>query len=79
MTVPVTVPSGVTVRELSQALGISASEIIKIMMGLGEIVQLPQSLTDDAVQLIGAAVEREITIKHADEEEVEPEAYEDDP
>jgi translation initiation factor IF-2 len=76
---PVTVPSGVTVRELSQALGIPVAQIIKIMMGLGEMVQITQSLTDEAVQLIGAEVEREITIKHADEEEVEPEAYEDDP
>ena len=76
---PVTVPSGVTVRELSQALGITVAEIIKIMMGAGEMVQITQSLTDDAVQLIGTAVEREITIKHAGEEEVEPESYEDDP
>src|SRR6266545_2937760 len=76
---PVTVPSGVTVRELSQALGVPVAEIIKIMMGLGEMVQITQSLTDEAVQLVGTAVEREITIKHADEEEVEPEAHEDDP
>ena len=76
---PVTVSSGVTVRELSQALGIPVAEIIKIMMGLGEIVQITQSLTDDAVHLIGTAVEREITIKHAGEEDVEPEAFEDDP
>jgi translation initiation factor IF-2 len=76
---PVTVPSGVTVRELSQALGVPVAEIIKIMMGLGEIVQITQSLTDEAVQLIGTAVEREITIKHAGEEDVEPEAFEDDP
>jgi translation initiation factor IF-2 len=76
---PVTVPSGVTVRELSQALGVPVAEIIKIMMGLGEMVQITQSLTDDAVQLIGTAVEREITIKHAGEEEAEPEAYEDAP
>ena len=76
---PVTVPSGVTVRELSQALGVPVAEIIKIMMGLGEMVQITQSLTDEAVQLIGAAVEREITIKHADEEEVEPQAFEDRP
>jgi translation initiation factor IF-2 len=76
---PVTVPSGVTVRELSQALGVPVAEIIKIMMGLGEMVQITQSLTDEAVQLIGTAVGREITIKHAGEEEVEPEAYEDDP
>jgi translation initiation factor IF-2 len=76
---PVTVASGVTVRELSQALGIPVAQIIKIMMGLGEMVQITQSLPDDAVQLIGTEVGREITIKHADEEEVEPESYEDDP
>ncbi len=76
---PVTVPSGVTVRELSQALGIPVAQIIKMMMGLGEMVQITQSLPDDAVQVIGTEVGREITIKHADEEEVEPESYEDDP
>ncbi len=76
---PVTVSSGVTVRELSQALGIPVAQIIKIMMGLGEMVQITQSLPDDAVQLIGTEIGREITIKHAGEEEVEPEAYEDAP
>ncbi|HEY8773942.1 MAG TPA: translation initiation factor IF-2 [Gaiellaceae bacterium] len=76
---PVTVPSGVTVRELSQALGIPVAQIIKMMMGFGEMVQITQSLPDDAVQLIGTEVGREITIKHTNEEEVEPESYEDDP
>ena len=76
---PVTVPSGVTVRELSQALGVAVAQIIKIMMGLGEMVQITQSLTDEAVQLIASEVGREVTIKHADEEEVEPESYEDAP
>ena len=48
---PVTVPSGVTVRELSQALGITVAEIIKIMMGLGEMVQITQSLSDESVPM----------------------------
>src|ERR1035437_944054 len=33
---PITVPSGVSVRDLSQALGIPVAQIIKIMMGLGD-------------------------------------------
>src|SRR5688500_6909549 len=74
---PVTVPSGVTVRDLSQALGIPAAQLIKFMMGLGEMVQITQSLTDDAVQLIAAEVGREINIKHAHEEEDVVEAFED--
>src|SRR5262245_5082270 len=74
---PVTVPSGVTVKDLSQALGIPVAQIIKIMMGLGEMVTITQSLPDDAVQLIASEVEREVNIKRAaDEEEVE--VYEDD-
>jgi translation initiation factor IF-2 len=74
---PVTVPSGVTVRDLSQALGVPAAQIIKIMMGLGEMVQITQSLTDEAVQLIAAEVEREVTIRHVGEEDEEPEVFED--
>ena len=74
---PVTVESGVTVRDLSQALQIPAAQIIKIMMNLGEMVQITQSLTDEAVQLIATEVEREVTIRHVGEEEEEPEVYED--
>jgi translation initiation factor IF-2 len=74
---PVTVPSGVTVKDLSQALGIPAAQIIKIMMGLGEMVTITQTLSDEAVQLIAAEVKREVTIKHVAEEDELPEVYED--
>jgi translation initiation factor IF-2 len=74
---PVTVQSGVTVKELSQALGKPVAEIIKIMMGLGEMVTITQSLSDEAVQLIATEFKREVTIKHAGEEDDEPETYDD--
>src|SRR6266540_2920482 len=76
---PVTVPSGVTVRDLSQALGVPAPKIIMFMMGLGKAVTITQTLGDDEVLLIAAelAPERELTIKHAADEDEEPEAYED--
>jgi len=75
---PITVPSGVSVRDLSQALGIPVAQIIKIMMGMGEMVTITQSLTDEAVVLIGAelAPPREISIKHAADEEGELDAEE---
>jgi translation initiation factor IF-2 len=49
------------------------------MMNLGEMVQITQSLSDEAVQLIAAdpSVSREVTIKHAADEDEEPEAFED--
>ena len=74
---PVTVPSGSTVKELSAALGIPVAQIIKIMMGLGEMVTITQSLSDEAIQLIAAEVGREVTIKHAAEEDLEPEVFDD--
>ena len=75
---PISVPSGVSVRDLSQALGIPVAQIIKIMMGIGEMVTITQSLNDEAVVLIGAEITppREITIKHASDEEGEDEPEE---
>src|SRR5919204_389452 len=48
---PVSVPSGVTVRDLSQALGVPAPKIIMFMMGLGKAVTITQSLGDDELEL----------------------------
>src|SRR5215468_1887303 len=74
---PITVESGVTVKDLSQALGVPMGELIKILMGLGQMRTATQSLSDEEVELIGSEVEREITIKHAAEEELEPESFDD--
>jgi translation initiation factor IF-2 len=76
---PVTVNSGATVKELSAALGVPVPQIIKIMMDVGEMVTITQSLGDEAIELIATQLEREVEIKHADEEELEPEVYEDKP
>jgi translation initiation factor IF-2 len=76
---PVTVESGVTVQNLSQALGVSVPKLITILMGLGAPKTVTQSLSDEEVELIAAEVGREVRIKHAaDEEEVE-ETFEDAP
>jgi translation initiation factor IF-2 len=74
---PVAVASGVSVKDLSQALGEPMSNIIKILMGLGAMRTATQSLSDEEVELIAAELKREVRIKHAAEEELEPEAYED--
>ena len=74
---PATVESGVTLRDFSQALGVAMPQIIKLLMNLGAMKTATQSLTDDEVQLIAAELDREVTIKHADDDDVEPETYED--
>ena len=65
-----------TVKDLSGALGVPMSQIIKILMGLGQMRTATQSLSDEEVELIASEVEREVTIKHAADDE-EPEIVED--
>src|ERR671911_2225052 len=76
---PVTVESGITVQNLSQALGQKVPEIIKILMKIGAPKTVTQSLTDDEVELIAAEIDREITIRHAADEEDILEEFEDAP
>ena len=52
---------------------------MKIMMGLGEMVTITQSLSDEAVQVIATEVKREVTIKHVADEDELPEVFEDAP
>src|SRR5258708_17563574 len=75
---PVTVESGVTVRDFSQALGVPMSQIIKTLMGLGQMKTATQSLADDEIELIAAELEREVTTKHAGDAEAEPRPDDDD-
>ena len=44
---PASVESGVSVRDFSQALGVSMPNIIKILMNLGQMRTATQSLTDE--------------------------------
>jgi translation initiation factor IF-2 len=76
---PVSLESGITVRDFSQALGVGMQDIIKILMGLGALKTATQSLTDDEVELLATELKREVTIKHAGDEDIEPEIVEDDP
>ncbi len=73
---PAVVESGVTIQNLSQALGISLPRIIKYLFDQGQMKTATQSLTDEEVQLIALEFEREVKIKHAADDD-EPEIYED--
>ncbi|HEX2044826.1 MAG TPA: translation initiation factor IF-2 N-terminal domain-containing protein, partial [Gaiellaceae bacterium] len=55
---PAKVNSGATVKELSSALGIAVPQIMKVLMGLGTMKTVTQSLTDEEMELIAAELER---------------------
>ena len=74
---PVSVESGVSAQDLSQALGVKIPDILKFLMGLNVIKPQTATLSDDEVNLIAAEFGREVTIKHAADEEEEPETFDD--
>ncbi|MDQ3878393.1 MAG: translation initiation factor IF-2, partial [Actinomycetota bacterium] len=69
----VKVHRGITVQELAEKLGRSPAEIVKILLGLGEMVTVTQSLSDEAVLLVAeeAGVTAEVIDPAAEEAELE--------
>ena len=73
----VPVRSGSTVKEVAESLQLTAPEVIKKLMELGEMATLTQTLSDDAVQVLAESFDKKVDMVSA-AEEVEPEpAYED--
>ena len=68
----VKVPSGSTVKDISQLLGITTPDIIKALMGYGEMVTITrETLSDEAIEVLATDFGREIEITHAADEEAE--------
>ncbi len=74
------VPSGSSVKDVSQLMGVSTADIIKTMMGYGEMATITQPLSDEAITILADDFKRTVEITHAADEEVEAEeAPEDKP
>jgi translation initiation factor IF-2 len=71
------VPSGATVREVAELLGLGSAEVIKKLMTMGEMATLTQTLTDDSIRAIADEYDRKIEIVTAAEEEPEAPEFED--
>jgi len=71
------VNSGVTVRDLAELLDLSAADLIKKLMTMGEMATLTQTLTDESVKAIADEYDRKIEIVSAAEEEVPAPEFED--
>ncbi|HXR29542.1 MAG TPA: translation initiation factor IF-2 [Solirubrobacterales bacterium] len=71
------VPSGATVREVAELLGLGSAEVIKKLMTMGEMATLTQTLTDESITAIADEYDRKIEIVTAAEEEPEAPEFED--
>jgi translation initiation factor IF-2 len=73
------VNSGSTVKDVAEYLGVPVPDIIKKLMGMGEMATLTQTLSDDAIQVLAEEFDKTVDIVHAaDDVDAEPEFEDDD-
>src|SRR4051794_9648747 len=76
--IPITdIKSGATVKEVSESLGLSAPDVIKKLMQLGEMATLTQTLSDEAIEVLAESFEKKVEIVHAADEAPAKPVYED--
>ncbi|MDQ6749336.1 MAG: translation initiation factor IF-2 [Actinomycetota bacterium] len=65
--------SGSTVKETAESMGVAVPEVIKKLMGLGEMATLTQTLSDEAIGVLAEGFGKKIEVMHAaDDVELEP-------
>jgi translation initiation factor IF-2 len=69
--------SGSTVGEVAETMKVSAAEVIKKLMQLGEMATLTQTLPDETISVLADEFDQKIEIVTAAEEVAEEPAYED--
>jgi len=65
------VPTGITVKDFAQTAGLTPGEVIRKMIGFGEMITVNQSIKDDAIRLLAEDLGIEIKIKASRLEELE--------
>ncbi len=75
----VRVEPGATVKDLGEAVGVPPTQIIKVLMGLGEMKTLTQTLSTEEIELISEELGVEVEIGAVEEPEPVEVAPDDDP
>jgi translation initiation factor IF-2 len=75
----VRVEPGATVKDLGDALGVPPTQIIKVLMGLGEMKTLTQTLSTEEIELISEELGVQVQIAAVEEPEPVEVAQDDDP
>jgi len=71
------IKSGATVKEVAESLGLSAGEVIKKLMELGEMATLTQTLPDEAIEVLADGFDKKVEIQHAADELPDEPVYDD--
>jgi len=75
----VRVEPGATVKDLGDALGVPPTQIIKVLMGLGEMKTLTQTLSTEEIELVSEELGVEVEIGAVEEPEPVEVTPDDDP
>jgi translation initiation factor IF-2 len=73
----VKIPSGATVRDVAEHLGVPVADVIKTLMQLGEMASITQTLSDDAIGLIADQLKKKVEVVRAAEDETAEPVFED--
>jgi translation initiation factor IF-2 len=73
----VKIPSGATVRDVAEHLGLQVAEVIKKLMQHGEMASITQTLSDEAIQVLADDLSKRVEVVHAAEEDAEEVVAED--
>jgi translation initiation factor IF-2 len=71
----VKVPSGATVRDVAEHLGVQVSEVIKKLMEQGEMASITQTLSEEAIQVLADELHKRVEVVRAADEEVAEEVF----
>jgi translation initiation factor IF-2 len=72
------IPSGATVRDVAEHLGLQVAEVIKKLMQHGEMASITQTLSDEAIEVLGDELNKRVEVVRAADDELAPEQVFDD-
>ncbi|MGH8883624.1 MAG: translation initiation factor IF-2 [Egibacteraceae bacterium] len=57
---PVEVVAGVTVGEFAKAIGVNPTDIVRVLFGMGEMLTVTQSMSQDLIELVAAEMDADV-------------------
>jgi translation initiation factor IF-2 len=75
----VRVEPGASVKDLGDALGVPPTQVIKVLMGLGEMKTMTQTLSSEEIELVAEELDVQVEIGSVEEPEPVEVAPDDDP
>ncbi len=74
---PVDVLPGITVGEFAKLIGVNATDIVRVLFGMGEMITVTQSMSSDLIEIVASEMDAEVNFITPEELEFGPEDADD--